>query len=928
MTRINTITQTIAVFLVLLTASVAPLYAATPSNGTVTATSTTVQWNGQLYAVAAVAVPDQCPPAIDPVNAICDHFFLNIDLPSNFWAQNTGQVTIRIDWASDLNDFDLFIYNSNGQQVDSSAAGGTTSEVVSLESPDPGIYEVRVVPFLVIASDYKGMATLNFTPGAPTPNPTHPTGGIAFAPAVVIDAQRTEGEPLNFIDKDGNIWETGPWGLSTANSFLHRSTDNGDSYHIASPVQLRPDLPPGGGDTDIIVDDQGFACFNDLELENVGVAVSNDGGNTWRKNPEGIVSAGVDRQWFALDNGLTSGAADNTVFITVRQIPLGLQVFSSPGSTGPADPVGCLIFINAASAPVTIAPDAVCGQPRFEPVKRNLYLVCNRGSFVEIIRGHVDPGQRIGIVFTRQRAPNSPGGSVGDLFPAMTFDTAGNIYAVWVDSNNHNVYLSASSSEGTTGTWTSPIQVNGDPANTNDFPWAAAGAPGIVDVVFYGTSRRGDADFFPSWFNNRQAASHIKWFPYLAQVRLNFTNPTSSTIYQVQATSHPTHYGQICNLGLGCTISDGDRSMADFFAVALDSQGAARIVYDDTTNQHHGAALFEARQIAGPGANGTPVTGTAPTNPMSDPSDDAQWPHYFPVTGPGTNQAHMDFLTLELSQIGSNRLKVRMVVQDASSLLPPPGAQSTVWLTRWQALALGDDGEESHRIFYVGAKSVAGGSPTFFSGTGTSASNDGVMGNGCITNTPRNCKIVLYPQEKSQAGSFNSATGEIIIEVPLADVGGSSAGDILYSVTALSLGEVSVDPLFQDVDATRAFDFPLQTQPVTLRKVTGGGYIHVDPMQNKGRFSLVAHTDLKGKVSYVDDALAMQFRSTMITELTIQGNKATIKGTGFANNVQTTFTVIAEDKAESGRGQDTFSIELGTGYSKSGVLQAGNIQIH
>ena len=368
--------------------------------------------------------------------------------------------------------------------------------------------------------------------------------------------------------------------------------------------------------------------------------------------------------------------------------------------------------------------------------------------------------------------------------------------------------------------------------------------------------------------------------------------------------------------------------MADYFTVALDSTGAARIVFDDTTNQHHGAALFEARQIAGPGAFGQPISGSAPTNPMSDPAGDAQFPHFFPVTGPGANQRHMDFLTLELKQSDPDRLKVRMVVLDASSLLPPPGAESTIWLTRWQLRALGDDGEESHRILYVGAKSVAGGNPTFFSGTGVSATNSGVMGNGCITNTPRNCKIILYPQEKAQTGTFNRLSGEIIIDVPLADVGGPSAGDVLFSVTALSFGEVSGDPLFQDVDATRAFDFPLKRQPVAVRKVTGGGYIHTDPLENRGSFGLVAHTDNRGKITYIDHAMKMKFQSATIISVTIEGNKATIKGTGFADAILTNFTVTVEDKAEPGTGVDTFSIMLGTGYSRSGVLQGGNIQIH
>ena len=74
----------------------------------------------------------------------------------------------------------------------------------------PGMYEVRTAPFLVIASDYTGSATLAYTSGGSVVNPQFPTGGIAFGPHTIIDPQRTEGEPLNHIDKYGNIWETGP----------------------------------------------------------------------------------------------------------------------------------------------------------------------------------------------------------------------------------------------------------------------------------------------------------------------------------------------------------------------------------------------------------------------------------------------------------------------------------------------------------------------------------------------------------------------------------------------------------------------------------------------------------------------------------------------------------------------------------------------
>jgi len=89
------------------------------------------------------------------------------------------------------------------------------------------------------------------TSGGPVPNPTFPTGGIAFGPATIVDPQRTEGEPLVHIDRFGNIWESGPWGFSTGQGFVAKSTDHGDSFHIVSPAGVRPNASPvGGGDSD------------------------------------------------------------------------------------------------------------------------------------------------------------------------------------------------------------------------------------------------------------------------------------------------------------------------------------------------------------------------------------------------------------------------------------------------------------------------------------------------------------------------------------------------------------------------------------------------------------------------------------------------------------------------------------------------------
>src|SRR5438876_828486 len=539
-------------------------------------------------------------------------------------------------------------------------------------------------PSLVIASGYTGSALLAFTTGGSTPNPSFPTGGISFGAHTIIDPQRTEGEPLVHIDQAGNIWETGPWGFSTAQGFVARSTDNGDSFHIVSPAGLRPNAAPsGGGDTDIITDDKGNAYFADLEgLADVGVAVSNDQGNN-----------------------------------------------------------------------------------------------CH------VSRAHVNPGQSTGLTFTNVDTPASPGGSIGNLFASLTTDQAGNVYVAWVDSANGNVYLTVSTNSGTS--WSTPLlQVNGDPANTNVMPWAVAGAPGTVDIVYYGTDARNDPNNFPSWYNNRVAATSIKWFVYFVQVQAATT--ITPTIYQVKASEHPTDYGQISTGGLGCTISTGDRTLADFFSVALDSNGAARIVLNDVTNQHHGAALFELRQVAGPSAYGTTLTPPFPNTAtgVADPSGDAQTPHYSPA-GAGANQPALDLRSLQLSQPDNGHITATLKLQSLASLLPPAGSTGLLWLVRWQFLSTGDAGEESYRIFYLGANSTAGQSPVFFAGTGTSAApGSGIPpGNGCVTTTPQNCKIIKYPSEVSETGTINTSTGTITITAPLSDLGSPVTGDTLFSVT-------------------------------------------------------------------------------------------------------------------------------------------------
>jgi hypothetical protein len=928
--------------------------AATPPSGMIGPTpGSSVSWTGQSYLTGhAIADPTLCPPP-DPGNTACDHFSLTVNVAPSYWDTHTGGADIEIHWTSTDDDFDLYVYDSSGNEAGRSAAGGTTSERVFIQNA-AGTYEVRIVPFLITSvpsAKADGSATFVSQLGGPTPNPTRGTGGLAFGPATVVDAQRTEGEPVNHIDKDGHHWETGPWGFSTGQMFVHRSVDSGDQFNIVSPNGLRPNpSAAGGGDSDIATDDQGFAYFADLEgLAEIGCGVSNDNGNTWLENNDCVPTAPLDdRQWLAVDNGDTSGTVDNTVFLAFNDVALGSLIYSTPGSTGSGDLMGGVIYQNSSADPINpVQTGAPCGQLRFDPANRYLYYPCANGDHIQITRGHVNVGQRNAITYTNVQTPASPGGQVGDIFPNLAIDKAGNIYAVWIDEIDHNVYYAFSTNQGTS--WSSVRQINGNDANSNVFPWAVAGNTGKLAVVWYGNSSHLDSDNMPSWYNNRQAAAQFKWFGYASLV--TGANTAFPSYAQTKFTEKPMHYGQICNGGLGCTTSMGDRTMADFFAVALDLDGSMRIVYNDTTSQHHGAHLFEERQLAGPSAFIGTISKATPKSPMTDPAGDAHSPHYFPVTGAGPNQDALDFVTtstslpaLRLSQQPTSTgptLRVEMRLQNLAAVTTT-GKANDLWLTRFQALSVGDQGEESYRIFYVGAERPTGTPPTsitFFAGSGTSAQPPAVPGNGCVTTTPQNCKVVQYPNEVVVTTTGSVSGNVITIDVPIQGGFGANRpifGDTLFNVTALSAGRNNATTdVYADVDATRAFDFklggtiipppPPPPPPTKGCKVTGGGAV-AQP-GGEGKFTINAHESLQGKVDYRDPN--DNFRSTRLTSVTCNttAHSAEVKGTGTNNGHAVDFTVDVIDNGEPGT-TDAFQIDLSDGGGGGGTLIRGNIQVH
>jgi hypothetical protein len=803
-------------------------FAATPPTSNVTVPSTigqtvTVTWTGMIPPGSSptsncAALADT--PAVDQHNS-------TINVPAGIYNTLQAQFIFKITWTPvvdpSASDEVLTVITSGGATVGSSD-GGSNTETVSAQNLGAETYKIIACGF-TNAQPQPYTGTLTITTSAPTTTPpNYTTGAIKFGPPTVVDFQRTEGEPLLHLDKDAKYWETGPWGFSTTQSFVHRSVDSGNQFNVTSPTELRPNGPPGGGDSTIAIDDQGFVYFGDLEgaLEQLDCSVSNDSGNTWKKNPacargpDDAPLTGTDRQWLAIDNGSnhtigTAGAADNTIFYAFHGVGTGHWILTSPGSTGTADVTGGLIFTNSNvnTASPAYAGGGNCGQLIFDPVSRNLYYPCQASDHVEVTIGHVNPGQRTGISYTTKVLPMSPGGAVSNLFPPLTVDAAGNVYMVWSDTGDHNLYYVYSTNQG--NTWTAPVRVNAPPAKSNVFAWAEAGSAGNLAVVWLGNDSSVLSDNMPNFGSNPAGATAFPWFGYVALIRN--ANTPSPTLEQDRFTEKPMHYGQICNGGIGCTISMGDRVMADFLSVALAPDGAIQIVFNDVSSQYHGAHLFLAQQLTGPTAIGTTLNKTATTSPVFDPTGDAQVPHYSP-TGAGANVPQLDFTQVSATQPNATTLRFSMTVNNLSSLLPPAGKTNAFWITRFQALSRDDTNATNvYRHFYVGAESVGGAAPIFFAGSPT---RDGLPAGpaGCTTTTPGTCKVEQYPAEITSltgpiTGSISGNT--ICIDLPLNAFGANRPiGSTLYNVSAFSGGRNdAVTDVYTEGDSTRSFDFQL-----------------------------------------------------------------------------------------------------------------------
>jgi len=411
--------------------------------------------------------------------------------------------------------------------------------------------------------------TLSDTPGVSCPSPSNESA-----------CSNLTLEPQIRYDNAGNLYASAEHGLGGGTSAF-KSTDGGLHYTtLPSPNSLssanNTGFAPAGGDTDLATAPIANAAgqYNvyvaSLNLANVVVSTSADGGNTWSVDPTSATISGDDREWIAAD-----GAAKVCIsYHDVATFNMDVNCSYDAGVTftqlGDAFDASHLYLLeNNSSGNLAIDPSNHIVYAVFSGIANATEQACATagtcGYHVVYDAVSVDGGK----TFTDHVIYGNPNMAVsyGHQFINLSIDRGGNLYALY--SDNHNLFYSYSTNHGTS--WSPPSQINKAPASaTAIMPWSVAGNAGELDVVWYGTSYYDGVnppDSYPA---------SAAWYVFFAQ---NLKALSGSNFGQVTATP-VVHYGGVCEGGISCT---GNRDLFDDFGISASPKtaGLASIIYTD-----------------------------------------------------------------------------------------------------------------------------------------------------------------------------------------------------------------------------------------------------------------------------------------------------------------------------------------------------------
>jgi hypothetical protein len=571
--RLRGLKRTLVIALATLAFGATNAVAATPPAGTITPSSGPITWQGAFYPLAGnVYAPGGTPtcegdPGAVPGVNTCDVFELTVNVPTGYWSTHHGGVSIDIEWGDSNNDFDMFVYRKPGpgeplgNPINSSAEGGTTEESVKLFNPE-GTYLVRIDPYTVTASDYKG--SVRFFDLQPIPDVA---GGLDQFRAS-HDQYNSHSEPfiaLNPLNPSNLVAGSKQYQNLEGYKFkigTYASSDGGRTWRDNGHLPGYPVQTGNEGDNYYVTsdiwhafDDEGNAYS--MVLDNppgsptgagwgMTLHKSTDGGKTWggripiEEKSDPVTKAGflADKNALVVDNygpdrdGKTGNmyacwSEDNAQ----ANLAVALKKSTDAGKTW-----GDKQFISGADRTVlgcfpVVAPPKTAGHPG------DVYVFWLDFSMQRIrMAKSTDGGDSWSVPSTVQSInrvdgfPNSP--FRNDSLPTAGVDPAdGTLYVAWDDLHqtkpdelcppdpdapagqicDSDILLTKSKDGG--DTWSDPVKVNRDTlGNGKDQfqPQMTVTPGGQVDVMWF--DRRNDPqDFYIDTFFGRSNDKGATW---------------------------------------------------------------------------------------------------------------------------------------------------------------------------------------------------------------------------------------------------------------------------------------------------------------------------------------------------------------------------------------------------------------------------------
>jgi hypothetical protein len=442
-----------------------------------------------------------------------------------------------------------------------------------------------------------------------------------FTTQVSPSAQTNATEPSVAVDRsDGTIYVA--WQAS--GSHVARSDNGGRSF-----TQLT-ELDPFGrdlGDVDVRVGGPTASgshrvYVSSLErlplLLQVKLAYSDDRGATWKINPIAAVNPSfIDRPWIAVSPGVS--ASQDRVYIvyhdfTASQIDVNVSTDGGNTFVGPIDVLAQNGLAQSQSfcntVPSGIEVDRETGEVYVEwitadPVA-NTTQGCNITQIQKFHQVWIAHASSAGLLWDAHLIfDGGPGTNTDDIFATLAVDDSGmpgvhgNVYSVFPDNlksvngiSEFDIWFSHSSDKGVS--WSPPVQVNND-GGTNFFPWIAAGTTGRVDFIYLHSP-----DLVPS------DTAQSPWYTKFAQ-----TTDGTDAVPKFGVTSSSSgimHVGGICTNGIFCSVTGGNRDLADSISIAVDRGGSAALAWTDQGNVFGGPThitygCLTAQQTAVVGVN-------------------------------------------------------------------------------------------------------------------------------------------------------------------------------------------------------------------------------------------------------------------------------------------------------------------------------------